>query len=148
FIALSQNKLLNKSAKRCGLRLGASKVVAGTDTESAIQTIQMLNDKGISCTLDNLGEFVSEKEEALAAKENIIKTLQAINVNEVEFHLSFKLRQLGLHINQEFCLENMMYIIKVAKKHDIFINIDIEDYAHYEQTKDIVKSLLNDFDKI
>src|SRR5690625_5414361 len=93
FIALSQNRLLNKSAKRWGLRLGASKVVAGTDTESAIQTIQKLNDKGISCTLDNLGEFVFEKEEALAAKENIIKTLQAINANEVDSHLSIKLTQ-------------------------------------------------------
>src|SRR5690625_6718419 len=84
FIALSQNRLLNKSAKRWGLRLGASKVVAGTDTESAIQTIQKLNDKGISCTLDNLGEFVFEKEEALAAKENIIKTRSEEHTSELQ----------------------------------------------------------------
>jgi len=148
FIALSQNKLLNKSAKRWGLRLGASKVVAGTDTESAIQTIQKLNDKGISCTLDNLGEFVYEKEEALAAKENIIKTLHAINANQVNSHLSIKLTQIGLDIDQDFCLQNMTDIMKVAKEHDIFINIDMEDYAHYEQTMDIVKGLLKDFDNI
>src|SRR5699024_414343 len=125
FIALSQNKLLNKSAKRWGLRLGALKVVAGTDTESAIQTIQMLNDKGISCTLDNLGEFVFEKEEALAAKENIIKTLQAINVSEVDSHHSKKRTQIGIDIEQEFCLEKMMDMIKVAKEQNILINIDM-----------------------
>src|SRR5699024_8169167 len=103
FIALSQNKLLNKSAKRWGLRLGASKVVAGTDTESAIQTIQMLYDKQISSTLDNLGVFVFEKEETLASKENIIKSLQAINANEVDSHLSIILPQIGLDIDQDFC---------------------------------------------
>src|SRR5690625_7683075 len=107
FIALSQNKLLNKSAKRWGLRLGASKVVAGTDTESAIQTIQMLNDKGISCTLDNLGEFVFEKEKAFAAKENIIKTLQAINLNEVDTNLSINLTQIKLDIDQHLFLKNI-----------------------------------------
>src|SRR5690625_1986585 len=102
FIALSQNKLLNKGAKRWGLRLGASKVVAGTDTESAIETIQKLNDLGISCTLDNLGEFVFVKEEALAAKQHIIETLHAINEHQVHSHLSIKLTQIGLDIDQDF----------------------------------------------
>lgn len=148
FIALSKNRLLNKGAKRWGLRLGASKVVAGIDTESAIQTIQRLNGVGISCTLDNLGEFVFKKEEALAAKQNIIKTLHAISKNTVDSHVSIKLTQIGLDIDQDFCLENMVEIMTVAKQNDIFINIDMEDYAHHEQTMDILKRLLTDFDNV
>lgn len=148
FIALSQNKLLNKGAKKWGLRLGASKVVAGTDTESAIKTIQKLNNLGISCTLDNLGEFVSEKEEALEAKHNIIETLHAISGHRVHSHLSIKLSQIGLDIEHEFCLENMVDIMNVAEQHDIFINIDMEDYAHYEPTMDILKRLLADYDHV
>jgi len=148
FISLSQNRLLNKGAKRWGLRLGASKVVAGTDMDSAMKTIQKLNDLGIACTLDNLGEFVVQKEEALKAKQKIIKTLHAINENQVDSHVSIKLTQIGLDIERNFCLENMRDIMDVAKELDIFINIDMEDYAHYEQTLDILKTLLNDFDNV
>lgn len=148
FIALSQNKFLNNSAKKWGLKLGASKVVAGTDTESAIKTIRKLNDLGISCTLDNLGEFVFKKEEALIAKQGIIQTLEAIHSFQVDSHVSIKLTQVGLDIDEQFCLENMREIMEVARKHGIFINIDMEDYAHYEQTMNILKALLADYDQV
>lgn len=148
FIALSQNKLLNKSAKKWGLRLGASKVVAGTDTDSAITTIKKLNNLGIMCTLDNLGEFVFQKEEALEAKQNIIETMHAISEHHVHSHLSIKLTQIGLDIDHDFCLENMVDIMNVAEQHGIFINIDMEDYAHYEPTMDILKKLLKDYEHV
>src|SRR5699024_11278541 len=45
-------------------------------------------------------------------------------------------------------LQNMRDLIYVAKELDIFINIGMEDYAHYEQTLDILKTLLNDFDNV
>src|SRR5699024_6448836 len=48
----------------------------------------------------------------------------------------------------EFGLEKMMDIMKLANEYDIFINIDMEGYVHYEQTMYIVKSLLKVLDKI
>src|SRR5699024_11669864 len=56
-------------------------------------------------------------------------------------HLSIKLTQLGLDIDYNFCYENTEEIIKKAAEHDIFINVDIEDYARYDQTLDIVEEL-------
>lgn len=61
FIGLSQNEFLNSAAKKYGLKLGAQNVVAGTNLEEAIQSIKDLNAHGISCTVDNLGEFVYKK---------------------------------------------------------------------------------------
>lgn len=61
FLYASQNKLFNKGAKKWGLKLGASQVVAGVTIESAIKKVRELNQKGIVCTLDHLGEFISSK---------------------------------------------------------------------------------------
>src|SRR5690625_7879439 len=87
FLFLSKNKLLNDGAKRWGFRVGASKVVAGTDINSAIKTIQSLNNDGLKCTVDHLGEFVTQKEEALEAKNNCINTLHLILKNQLNSNL-------------------------------------------------------------
>lgn len=67
---LSQNKMLNIGAKRWGLKLGAQSVVAGTNIEEMVKSVKELNANGISATIDNLGEFVFEKKEALQAKKD------------------------------------------------------------------------------
>ncbi|BAD77173.1 hypothetical protein GK2888 [Geobacillus kaustophilus HTA426] len=79
FLYASQNKTLNKAAKRWGLRFGASQVVAGETIESAIVKVKELNERGLVCTLDHLGEFVSNREEALEATQYNIQTLEAVS---------------------------------------------------------------------
>lgn len=90
FIALSTNKFLNKKARKWGFRLGAEKFVAGTDIDSVTLTIKKMNEQGISCTVDNLGEFVSDKEEAGKAKKQIINMLEKIHQEKLDCHISVK----------------------------------------------------------
>lgn len=148
FIALSNNEFLNKSAQKWGFKFGADQFVAGTDIESVLQSVKRLNDKRISCTVDNLGEFVTDRRVSLEAKEKILTLIERIHNEQVDCHLSVKLTQLGLDIDYSFCLENMREIVGAAKKYDIFVNIDTEDYAHYKQTLDILKELRNDYDNV
>ncbi len=96
FISLSQNKVLNNGAKKWGLRLGASQVVAGVSISSAIDTVRQLNEKGLVCTVDHLGEFVLNKAEAIESTYICIETLEAIAESKVNCNLSVKLTQLGL----------------------------------------------------
>ncbi|WP_142827461.1 proline dehydrogenase family protein [Planococcus soli] len=148
FIALSKNQALNSGAKRWGLKLGAGKVVAGTDIKSMMQSVKELNANGISATIDNLGEFVQTKEEATQAKEAILKTLEAIQVHGVNAHMSIKLTQIGLDVDPDFCLENIQEIVSAAANYDIFINLDMEDYDHLQQTLDILNILLQEYDNV
>ncbi|MDQ0429802.1 proline dehydrogenase [Planomicrobium stackebrandtii] len=148
FIALSKNQALNSGAKRWGLKLGAGKVVAGTDIKSMMQSVKELNANGISATIDNLGEFVQTKEEATQAKEAILKTLEAIQVHGVNAHMSIKLTQIGLDVDPDFCLENIQEIVSAAANYDIFINLDMEDYDHLQQTLDILNVLLKEYDNV
>ncbi|MBT2682231.1 proline dehydrogenase family protein [Bacillus sp. ISL-37] len=147
-MALSKNQLLNASAKKWGLKLGAGKVVAGIDIDGMIDSVKNLNSQGISATVDHLGEFVFNKQEAIEAKENILKTLQAIKLSDVDAHLSIKLTQVGLDVDYEFCLNNMRDISKVANEYGIFVNIDMEDYSHLQLTFDIIEELRYKYDNI
>ncbi|MTW88058.1 proline dehydrogenase [Virgibacillus dakarensis] len=148
FIGLSQNQLLNSLAKKYGTRLGAQSVVAGTNMEEMIQSVKELNAQGISATIDNLGEFVSEKKEATEAKEQIIDVIEAIHENNVDAHISLKPTQLGLDIDYNFCFDNLKEIVTKADQYEIFINFDMEDYDHLQPSFDLIDELSKEHNNI
>ncbi|WP_102272897.1 proline dehydrogenase family protein [Cytobacillus massiliigabonensis] len=148
FIGLSQNQFLNSAAKKYGLKLGAQSVVAGTNIEETIKSIKELNAHGISCTVDNLGEFVFKKEEATEAKEQILNVIEAIHENEVDAHISLKPTQLGLDIDYHFCLNNLREIVDKASRYDIFVNFDMEDHGHLDPSFDILDELSKEYDNV
>lgn len=148
FIALSNNQFLNTNAKKWGFRLGADKFVAGTDIDSVVNVVKEINKKGISCTLDNLGEFVFEESEATQAKEDILEMIEKIHEEKLDCHVSVKMTQLGLDIDQNFCISNMSEILSAAANYDIFVNIDMEKYEHYQKTLDVLAILRKDFSNV
>lgn len=148
FICLSKNKILNQGAKRWGLRVGAQHVVAGTNIEEMIQSVKKLNVTGISCTIDNLGEFIKNREEAVEAKEQIIDVIDAIKDHGVDAHISLKPSQLGLDIDYTFCLNNIREIIEKASQLNLFVNIDMEDYERLDASFTIVEELSQKYDNI
>lgn len=148
FMELSQNQFLNSTAKKYGLKLGAQSVVAGTNIEEAIKSIKNLNAQGISCTVDNLGEFVFKEEEATAAKEQILKVIEAIHENNADAHISLKPTQIGLDIDYTFCLNNVREIVAKASQYNMFVNIDMEDFKHLQPTFDLLDDLSVEFDNV
>ncbi|MEC1522740.1 proline dehydrogenase [Neobacillus niacini] len=148
FLRVSQSKKLNKAAQKWGLRFGASQVVAGDNLETAIVKVNELNRKGLKCTLDHLGEFVSSKEEASAATEYCLRTLDAMEKSKVDGNLSVKMTQLGLDIDYKFCLENMKKIVSRAKKYGNFVRIDMEDSSRTQITLNILKELQREYDNV
>ena len=148
FMALSKNQVLTSAAKKYGLKLGAQTVVAGTTAEETIKSIRQLNAQGISATVDNLGEFVFERSEALKAKESILEVIEAIHLNGVDAHVSLKPTQIGLDINYDFCYENLKEIVEAASKYDMHINLDMEDYGHLQPSFDLMDELLKEFNNV
>lgn len=148
FIHLSENQLLNTAAQKYGLRLGAQSVVAGTTIEETVTRIKELNSQGISCTIDNLGEFVFKKEEALGAKNQILAVVEAIHQHQLDAHISLKPSQLGLDIDYDFCKENLLEIVKQANDYGIFINFDMENYSRLQPSFDLLDIFSTDYDNV
>ncbi|MFJ5562620.1 proline dehydrogenase family protein [Lysinibacillus xylanilyticus] len=148
FIYLSENQMLNGAAQRYGLRMGAQSVVAGTTIPEVVQTIKELNKANISCTVDNLGEFVFEKSAATAAKQKILAVIQAIHDEQLDAHISLKPSQLGQDIDIDFCYENLKEILALAHKYDIFVNFDMENYARLHSSFDLLENLHQEYDNV
>lgn len=148
FLHLSENKTLNTAAQKYGLRLGAQNVVAGTDLDGAIKSIKELNAQGISCTVDNLGEFVFEKADALAAKAQILSVIERIHEEGVDAHVSLKPSQIGQDIDEEFCYDNLEEIVALASQYGIFVNFDMENYGRLHSSFHLMERLLQQYDNI
>ncbi|WP_209124292.1 proline dehydrogenase family protein [Alkalihalobacillus sp. BA299] len=145
FLFLSKNQLLNHSARKWGLKLGASQVVAGETISQAIKVVRQLNEKGLICTVDHLGEFVQTKEEAIQSTNYCIRTLNAITKTGVNCNLSLKLTQLGLDVDKQLCYENLKNILSTAKRHNIFVRIDMENFVHCQPTLELLEELRKDY---
>lgn len=148
FISLSENQTLNNAAQQYGLKLGAQSVVAGTTLEEVIESIRNLNEQGISCTVDNLGEYVTDESEATQAKEEILAMIEAIQVEELDAHISLKPSQLGLDIDIDFCYDNLYEIVERAHEYGIFVNFDMEDYKRLQPSFDMLEELAKSFDNV
>ncbi len=148
FIFLSKNKTMTKLAKKFGLRLGASRFVAGNTIDVAKDVIKQLNDKGLDVTLDYLGEFIEDAREATEVANHCIKAIETIGSECLRSQISLKLTSMGLDISNDVVLSNLHRILKAAKKYRVFVTIDMEDYSRCEKTLQIFKQLKSEYDNI
>lgn len=148
FLFLGKNRLLNKAAKRFGLKFGGKRFVAGDTLETALGTIADLNAQGFSVTIDHLGEFVDDKKEALAMADHCVQAIEQIGERGLQSQLSLKLTSMGIDINRQLCLDNMKRILEAAQAHNVFVTIDAEDQAHTSDTLSIFKTLKASYDNI
>ncbi|UHA61900.1 proline dehydrogenase [Metabacillus litoralis] len=145
FMFLSKNKTLTKLAKKYGLRFGAGRFVAGDTIDLARGVIQDLNHKGLDVTLDYLGEFIEDEQEARETADHCIKAIEAIGTSQLKSQISIKLTSMGLDISDEVVLKNMRRILTAAEKYNVFVTIDMEDFSRCEKTLEIFKTLKKEF---
>ena len=112
----------------------ASRFVSGERIEDAIRAIRELNAKGINATLDHLGEHTSTTDEADKATEDILTILNDIDRAGVRANVSIKLTQIGMGLDEETCRQNLVRILELARQHNNFIRIDIEDTPYTDVT--------------
>lgn len=148
FMSLSNNQVLSNAAQQYGSKLGVKSVVAGTTIEEVIDSIRNLNEQGISCTVDHLGEYVFEEETAIKAKEEILALIEAIHFEKLDAHISLKPSQLGLDIDIDFCYDNLREIVELAFEYGIFVNFDMEDYKRLQPSFDMLEELAKSFDNV
>lgn len=149
FIGLSNNPLLNKTAKEIGPMLGANKVVAGNTITALVDTIERLNNKGITVTVDCLGEFVLTEGEAIQAKDQIIEVMYAIYNHNLDGHMSIKLSQLGSEFDIDLAYRNLREILLKANQFDnMHINIDTEKYDSLFDITQVLDRLKGEFKNV
>ncbi|OEL02072.1 proline dehydrogenase family protein [Staphylococcus casei] len=149
FIGLSNNSLLNNTAKEIGPMLGANKVVAGNTIPALVDTIERLNNKGITVTVDCLGEFVVTEGEAIRAKDQILEVMYAIYNHNLDGHMSVKLSQLGSEFDIDLAYRNLREILLKANEfNNMHINIDTEKYNSLFDITQVLDRLKGEFKNV
>ncbi|HMV50773.1 MAG TPA: proline dehydrogenase family protein, partial [Blastocatellia bacterium] len=143
-----QHKLKDLFIKVPGFRQVTRRFIAGENIEAAILTIKELNKIGITATFDHLGESTTNKAEAEADVREYLRLLNRINETGVDSNASVKLTQLGLDINEDYCLENTRMIVAEAHRLGNFVRIDMEDSSKTDATLRIFKQLFKEFGNV
>jgi proline dehydrogenase len=112
----------------------ARRFVAGETLEDALSAVEVLNRKGISASLDLLGESVRNEQEARAAGQEYLHMLDRICERKLDANVSLKLTAMGLDISEELCVAVMHDILSRARDYRTFVRIDMESSAYTERT--------------
>jgi proline dehydrogenase len=112
----------------------AWRFVAGENLDAGISVIRSLNARGIQGTLNYVGTHVRSRPEAIAAADSAIAALQRIPQERVESHLSLKLTQIGLDIDDDLCRAQLRRVLDCAREVGNFVRIDMEESAYVERT--------------
>lgn len=134
---LSEQQQVFRFVRSNGLaRRFASRFVAGETVETAIEASRELNRRGITATLDLLGESVTRDNDAVQARQIYVQLLERIAQSGVQANASVKLTQMGFDIGADVCLANMSVILGRAKALGSFVRIDMESSAYTQRTLD------------
>ena len=115
----------------------ANRFVAGETVDTALVAIKQLNDRGITATLDLLGESVKNEKEARESAAAYIDMLDRIQEERLDANVSLKLTAMGLDISEDLCVANMQNILDRAHELQTFVRLDMESSDYTQKTLDL-----------
>jgi len=101
--------------------------IAGETMEDALRVSKELNKKGLKVTLDVLGEFISNLDQAEENKQEYLKLINALIDKGIDGNFSLKPTSFGLLIDKEACYNHIREIVARAASFNNFVRIDMED---------------------
>jgi proline dehydrogenase len=133
FKFLRNNRLAQKFARR---------FVAGETPDEALVAVKALNVKGITASLDLLGESTTNEVEARKAGREYLFLLDKIRERNLDANVSVKLTAMGLDVSEELCVLIMHEVLDRARQHRSFVRIDMEGSAYTERTLSLFEQRL------
>ena len=112
----------------------ANRFVAGETLSEALDAVRALNARGITASLDLLGESVTNEREARSARDEYLNILARIHEAKLDANVSVKLTAMGLDIDHELCVAVMQDILARAQQYETFVRIDMEASQYTEIT--------------
>jgi|SRR5579872_2855420 len=144
FVHLSENRSLRSFSERSALgQRISSRFVAGTEIADAVRVTQTLNRSDMSVSIDNLGENVTNADEARHSAQLYHQILDAISANQLNANISLKLTHMGLDVDEAMARDLVSGLVaKAAAMHPPgFVRVDMEGSPYTQRTLDFVHEL-------
>ena len=137
---VSENPTMRRTLpNQAFVKKAVKRFMPGEELRDALDAAAGLKGKGISTILTHLGENISEREEAERVRDHYIGALGEISQGGHNAQVSVKLTQLGLDLEEDFCLRNLTAIIRAAAERKNTVWIDMEQSRYVDRTISIFK---------
>jgi proline dehydrogenase len=142
FISLSESKSLRATAEKTwiGQRL-SRRFVAGTTIEDALAVTRATNRLGLSVSVDNLGENVTNADEARHSAQLYHQMLDQMSAQKLNANVSLKLTHMGLDVDENMAYGIASQLVQHAARINNFVRVDMEGSPYTQRTLDFVRKL-------
>lgn len=133
-LATAHNAATERLVGRYGMRLGASRFVAGETLDECVVALRGLNEKGFKVNTTLLGEAVNSHDDALRAVREYEIVLRRLAAERLDANVALKLTHLGLDVGEAVAQKNLVTLLELARGLGLFIRIDMEESRHVDST--------------
>ena len=119
----------------------STRFVAGMTVEDALTATAATNAKGMSVSVDNLGENVTNIEEARESAHLYHRLIDDITARGLNANVSLKLTHMGLDVDEKVSRTIVNDVVAHAARQNNFVRIDMEGSPYTQLTLDIVREL-------
>jgi proline dehydrogenase len=123
----------------------SKRYIAGETIADAVRESKKLNDQGIKVTVDLLGEFIKNLDEANENKEAYLEIIETFEANKIDGNYSVKPTFFGLLLDEEVCYQNIRTVVAKAAEYNNFVRIDMEDSPCVDKEINIFRRLKKEF---
>ena len=141
-ISLSESRSLRAIAEKSAIgRRISTRFVAGTQVEDVLRATKAINQAGATVSIDNLGENVTNVEEARESAGLYHQLLDDIARLGLKANISLKLTHMGLDIDEKLARELVAGLVAKAASLRSFVRVDMEGSPYTQRTLDFVHEL-------
>jgi proline dehydrogenase len=144
FISLSESHWLRNVAERSSIgQKFSSRFVAGTQPDDVLRATRTVNQAGLSVSIDNLGENVTNADEARASAQLYHHLLDDIAAQKLNANISLKLTHMGLDLDEKLARDQVTSLVAKAAAMNPrnFVRVDMEGSPYTQRTLDFVHEL-------
>jgi proline dehydrogenase len=126
---------------RYGMRLGASRFVAGETMDECVVVLRRLAAQGLHANTTLLGESVRDSAEAEAVADEYGRIIERLHAEQLPCNVALKLTHLGLELDAELAYANVECVVRIAEALGTFVRIDMEQSSVVDATLSIYRRL-------
>jgi proline dehydrogenase len=121
------------------------KYIAGETIEDAIRVSRELNAQGIKITIDLLGEFITNLDQAAENKQEYLAIIERVQSEKIDGNYSLKPTSFGLLLDKDICFTHIREIVAKAASFGNFVRIDMEDSPWTDLEIELFRKLKKEF---
>lgn len=123
----------------------SKKYIAGAKLEDAIRVSKELNSENTMITVDVLGEFITNLDQATETRDEYLGVIEGFEKNNIDGNYSVKPTSFGLLLDEDVAYQNIRAVVAKAAEYGNFVRIDMEDSPCTDLEIELYKKLKAEF---